>query len=98
MGNMRLKTRSDTGKVFISRVVRRGKAQTQFAEKIGRPVGACVKLQTENKSFQRSDQVKIIKDCMSGAGVKSGMTIGTIDPNSYYHRLKEGRVGGGQPV
>lgn len=85
-------------KVFVSRVVRHGAAQMQFAAKIGHAVGGCVRTATEGKSHTKGQKLDILKDCMKSAGVHSGMTIGTINPNSYYHRVREGKVGGGQAV
>lgn len=81
---------------FVSRVVRTGPAQVQFAEKIGKKVGSCVGDATRGKSHFLHEKIAILKACMRSAGVKKGMTIGTIDPNSYYNRLRAGKVGGGQ--
>lgn len=85
-------------KVFSSRVKRDGRAQLQFAEKIGHAVGSCVRTATEGKSHTKREKLKILKGCLKSAGVQKGMTLGTIVPGSYYHRLREGKVGGGQPV
>lgn len=85
-------------KVFLSRVVRHGAAQIQFASKIGHAVGSCVRSATEGKSHTKGEKLHILKGCLKSAGVQKGMTIGTIVPGSYYHRLREGKVGGGQPV
>ena len=94
--SMRLKVRSDTGKVFISRVVTDGKAQTQFGEK-ARQVGACVAAKTKGKSYNRGEQTTIMKGCVAEAGLK-GNVFGGPKTGSYADRKSKGLVGGGQPV
>jgi len=86
------------GKMFVSRVVTGGPAQVQFTEKIGKGMGQCIQGKELGRSFTKGEKLRHIKQCMIETGVKKGMTIGTIDPQSYYHRLKEGKVGGGQPA
>ena len=91
-----MKVRSDTGKVFMSRVVTDGKAQTQFGEK-AEVVGTCVANKTKGKSYNRSEQTEIFKGCVREAGLK-GHVFGGPKPGSYADRLAKGLVGGGQPV
>ena len=94
----RIKVRSDTGKVFWSRVVRNGPVQTAFAEKIGKPVGQCIRAATKDKSHTKGEKLEILKQCLEKAGVHKGMELGVFRQNSYYRRKKAGKVGGGQPV
>lgn len=96
MAKRKLKVRSDTGKVFMSKVVTDGKAQTQFKEKAVQ-VGACVRSKTEGKSYNRSEQKVILSDCVESAGLK-GAVFGGPKAGSYADRLSKGLVGGGQPV
>lgn len=49
-------------KPFVSRVVRDGKVQRAFAEKIGRPVGSCVASKVR-KGMAGAEIHKIAKDC-----------------------------------
>lgn len=97
MAKKRMLKVNSNGKVYLSKVVRNGIAQIQFAEKIGRPVGACVKAATEGKSFNRSEQTKILHNCVVKNGVKGFRSIGTRVENGYYVRKAEGKVGHGQP-
>ncbi len=93
---MRIKVRSDTGKVYISRVVTAGKAQEQFREKAIK-VGECVRAKTEGKSYTRDEQREILKACVREAGLR-GHVFGGPKPGSYAYRKARGLVGGGQPV
>ena len=61
MAKRKLKVRSDTGKVFMSKVVTDGKAQTQFKAKAVQ-VGACVRSKTEGKSYNRDEQIVILRE------------------------------------
>ena len=49
-------------KPFVSRVVRDGKVQKAFAEKIGKPVGSCVSGKV-SKGMSGAEIHKIAKDC-----------------------------------
>jgi hypothetical protein len=61
-------------------------------------VGKCLQTKESGKSFTLGQKVEHIKECMREHGVTKGMSIGKIDPSSYYWRKQEGRVGGGQAV
>jgi len=57
-------------KPFVSRVVRSGRVQKAFAEKIGRPVGACVKAGVK-KGMSGAEIHKIASNCAKAkAGTK----------------------------
>jgi hypothetical protein len=95
MAKGRIKTNRN-GTVFFSRVVTDGKAQKQFGEK-AEVVGACVATKTKGKSYNRSEQTKILKSCVREAGLK-GNVFGGPKTGSYADRKAKGLVGGGQPV
>lgn len=92
----RIKVRSDTGKVFWSRVVTSGPVQEAFKQKIGTKVGSCIKANTEGRSHTKAEKIEILHQCLKSAGIQKGMEIGVFRANSYYRRKKAGRVGGGQ--
>lgn len=54
-------------KPFVSRVVRDGRVQRAFAEKIGRPTGQCVKGKVQ-KGMSGAQIHKIAKACAPGKG------------------------------
>jgi len=57
-------------KPFVSRVVRNGRIQKSFAEKIGHPVGACVKAGVR-KGMSGAEIHKIASNCAKAkAGTK----------------------------
>jgi len=57
-------------KPFVSRVVRDGRVQKAFAEKIGRPVGGCVAGKV-HKGMSGAEIHKIARDCAKGTrGIK----------------------------
>ena len=89
---------SKNGKLFVSRVARTNRAQMQFKKLIGDPMGACIQAKEKGKSYTLEEKKENIATCQVQLGITKGMTLPTIDPNSYYNRLQEGRVGGGQPV
>lgn len=89
---------SKNNKPFLAKSARGNRAQMQFKAKIGDPVGACLKGKEEGKSFTLGQKVEHIKECLRASGIEKGMSIGKIDPNSYYWRKQEGRVGDGKPV
>ncbi|MGA3168645.1 MAG: hypothetical protein ABSF14_21290 [Terriglobia bacterium] len=83
-------------KAYFSKVTRNGKAQIEFAEKIGKPVGACVAAATKGKSFNRHEQTAILSDCVKATGMKGFGKLGYMSPTGYYARKAEGKVGHGQ--
>lgn len=89
---------SKNNKPFLAHSARSNRAQMQFKAKIGDPVGRCLQAKETGKSFKLGEKVAHIKECMREHNVVKGQSIGKIDPNSYYWRSREGRVGGGQPV
>jgi len=89
---------SKNNKPFLAHSARHNRAQMQFKAKIGDPVGKCIQAKEKDKSYTLGEKVVHIRECMASAGVEKGMSIGKIDPNSYYWRSREGRVGGGKPI
>ena len=102
MAKGKIKVRSDTGKVFFSRVVTDGPVQRAFSKKFGQPIGACVKAATEGKSHFKSEKLEILKGCMRSAGVgakgSEGNKLGVFVANSYNRRKDDNRIGGGQSI
>ena len=96
---MKIKVRSDTGKVFISRVVTSGPVQEAFRRTFS-PLGQCVKAATKGKSHTKAEKMKILKGCVDSSGVAKGMTLSgfSASPSGYYSRKRAGKVGGGQVV
>lgn len=96
---LKIKVRSDTGKVFISRVVKDGPVQEAFRRTFS-PLGQCVRGATLNKSHTKAEKAKILRGCLDSTGVKKGMTLSgfTASPGGYYSRKRAGKVGGGQAV
>lgn len=89
---------SKNNKPFLAKSARSNRAQMQFKAKIGDPVGKCLQAKELGKSFTLGQKVEHIKECMRDNGITKGMSIGKIDPDSYYWRKQEGRVGDGKPV
>ena len=96
---MKIKVRSDTGKVYISRVVTDGPVQNAFRRTFS-PLGQCVRGATLNKSHTKAEKMKILKGCLDTTGVAKGMSLSgfTASPSGYYARKRAGKVGGGQVV
>ncbi len=89
---------SKNNKPFMSRVARNNRAQMWFKREIGDPMGACIQAKEKGKSYTLTEKKENIAACQVQLGIEKGMKAPVIDPNSYYNRLHEGRVGGGQPV
>ena len=89
---------SKNGKLFVSRVARTNRAQMQFKRLIGDPMGDCIQAKEKGKSYTLTEKKENIAACQVQLGITKGMTLPVIDSDSYYNRLREGRVGGGQPV
>ena len=60
---------------FVGRVVRGGKVQKAFAEKIGRPAGACVKAGV-HKGMKQSAIRKVVGACGKAQGGKGKLGLG----------------------
>ncbi len=89
---------SKNAKPFLAKSATHNRAQMAFKKAIGDPVGKCIQGKEKGKSYSLGEKVAHIKECQVTAGVTKGMKIGPFDTNSYYWRVREGRVGGGQPV
>lgn len=99
MGKKVLTTKlSKNLKPFLAHSARHNRAQMQFKKLIGDPVGKCLQTKELGKSYSLTEKVGHIKECMLAHGVSKGMKLPVIDPNSYYNRRNEGRVGGGKPL
>jgi len=73
---------SSKGKAYLKRVVRNGPVQRAFAEKIGRPVGACVaaKIPKNTYGYSATDMKNVLKNCTAAHRGPGALGFTAKDP------------------